>query len=199
MLPYSKVWILNKEVPSLLYKLILKDVVAVEPKYASSDTKEAVLASLKKEFLGYNDRDIGSIVEVVDVLEVGIGKVMMEDSAIYFEVTFEAIAFRPDNQELVKGYVRDIVDFGVFLNIGAMDGMIHLSQTMSDFVSFSEEKVIAGKDTKQTLKVGDICIAKIIAISYRDINNPKIGLTMRQPYLGALTWLENSSQDAKSE
>ncbi|MDD3263699.1 MAG: DNA-directed RNA polymerase [Candidatus Nanoarchaeia archaeon] len=183
----------------MLYKLILKDVVAVEPKYANTNTKEAVLASLKKEFLGYNDRNLGSIVEVIDVLEVGVGKIMMEDSSIYFEVTFEAISFRPDNQEIVKGYVRDIVDFGVFLNIGAMDGMIHLSQTMADFVSFSQEKVIVGKDTKQTLKVGDICIGKIIAISYRDINNPKIGLTMRQPYLGALNWLKTDDELVKSE
>ena len=180
----------------MLYKLILKDVVAVEPKYMDSDPREAVLKSLKKELLGYNDRELGSLVEVIDVKEIGIGKIMPEDSSVYFDVTFEAIAFRPENQEVVKGYIRDIVDFGAFLNIGALDGMIHLSQTMADFVSFSQEKVLTGKDSKQTLKVGDLCIAKIIAISYRDINNPKIGLTMRQPHLGALEWLngQNTNQ-----
>jgi DNA-directed RNA polymerase subunit E'/Rpb7 len=34
------------------------------------------------------------------------------------------------------------------------------------------------------LKPGDLCRAKIIAISFKDIENIKIGLTMRQPTLG---------------
>jgi DNA-directed RNA polymerase subunit E'/Rpb7 len=38
------------------------------------------------------------------------------------------------------------------------------------------------------LKVGDICKARIIAVSYKDLSNPKIGLTMRQIGLGKDEW-----------
>ena len=68
--------------------------------------------------------------------------------------------------------------------------MIHISQTMDDYVSFSKSGELHGKETKKNLKVNDKCRARLIAISYRDVTNPKIGLTMRQPGLGALRWYE---------
>ena len=81
--------------------------------------------------------------------------------------------------------------------------MIHVSQTMDDFVSFSKDKVLSGKESKKTLKIGDKCRARIIAVSFKDINNPKLGLTMRQPFLGRLDWIgddaNKSGQDSNSE
>jgi DNA-directed RNA polymerase subunit E' len=76
--------------------------------------------------------------------------------------------------------------------MGGVEGMVHISQSMDDYVSFSKEKVLQGKKTNQSLKVGDKCKARIIAISYKDVNNPKIGLTMRQEGLGKLEWLEQA-------
>jgi len=68
---------------------------------------------------------------------------------------------------------------------------------MDDFVSFSKEKVLTGKESKRGLKVGDKCRARIIAVSFKDLQNPKIGLTMRQTGLGKLEWLEED--EAKEE
>jgi DNA-directed RNA polymerase subunit E' len=67
--------------------------------------------------------------------------------------------------------------------------MIHISQTMDDFVSFSDSGVLTGKDGKKNLIQGDKCIARIVAISYKG-EEPKIGLTMRQPGLGKLDWVK---------
>ncbi|MEK6868091.1 MAG: DNA-directed RNA polymerase, partial [Nanoarchaeota archaeon] len=64
------------------------------------------------------------------------------------------------------------------------------SQTMDDFVSFGKDKVLVGKESKRTLKVGDVCKAKIIAISFKELTNPKLGLTMRQGGLGKLEWAD---------
>ena len=84
----------------------------------------------------------------------------------------------------------EVADFGAFIEIGPVDGMIHISQTMDDFVSFSKSGVLSGKQTKKVLKKGDKCRARIIAVSYKDPFNPKIGLTMRQPWLGTLHWID---------
>jgi len=73
--------------------------------------------------------------------------------------------------------------------------MIHVSQTMDDFVSFSKDKTLAGKETKRTLKVNDICRARIIAVSFKDILNPKLGLTMRQQGLGKLDWIKEEAEE----
>ena len=71
--------------------------------------------------------------------------------------------------------------------------MVHISQSMDDFVSFSKEKVLSGKKSNRAIKVGDKCRARIIAVSYKDANNPKIGLTMRQEGLGKLEWLQEDA------
>ena len=66
--------------------------------------------------------------------------------------------------------------------------MIHVSQTMDDYVTFAKDKTLSGRDSKRSLSIGDQCKAKIIAVSFKDVTNPKIGLTMRQPGLGKTEW-----------
>ena len=61
---------------------------------------------------------------------------------------------------------------------------------MQNFVSFSKDKVLQGKESKNVLKIADKCRAKIIAVSYKDLSHPKIGLTMRQKNLGNVEWKE---------
>ena len=107
------------------------------------------------------------------------------------------ITFIPEMQEVAVGKITDITNFGAFINIGPVDGMIHVSQTMDDFISFSKTKVLSGKESKKSLKVGDKCKARIIAVSYKDITNPKIGLTMRQPRLGNVKWIEEEIKKSK--
>ena len=94
----------------------------------------------------------------------------------------------------MHGRIKDIADFGAFISLGPIEGMIHVSQTMNDYVSFGKDKVLQGKETKRSLKVGDLCRARIIAYSFKDITNPKLGLTMRQPRLGKLEWLEEEQR-----
>ena len=78
-----------------------------------------------------------------------------------------------------------------------MRGMIHISQTMDDYVTFSKSGVLTGKESKQNLKIKDLCKARIIAISYKNIREPRIGLTMRQPQLGAIAWSKEPKKKKK--
>ena len=32
--------------------------------------------------------------------------------------------------------------------------------------------------------------ARLIAVSFKDVSNPKLGLTMRQEFLGKLEWID---------
>ena len=77
-----------------------------------------------------------------------------------------------------------------------MKGIIHISHTMDDYVTFSTSNTLMGKDSKKVLKKRDICLARIIAISYKG-DEPKIGLTMRQPGLGKLEWIEEEKKKTK--
>ena len=77
--------------------------------------------------------------------------------------------------------------------MGVMKGMIHISQTMEDYVNFSKTNTLVGKSSKRSLKKEDLCLARIVAISYK-LGEPKIGLTMRQPGLGKLEWIKEEQR-----
>ena len=173
----------------MFYEVLVTDHVRVEPNKFGMSTDKAVQAQLEESYSGFQDKDIGTVVSVLDVLEVKEGIIIPGDGAAYYESTFKLIVFKPELQELVYGTVEEITNFGAFLSMGPIRGMIHISQTMDDFVSFSDSGVLTGKDGKKNLVQGDKCMARIVAISYKG-EEPKIGLTMRQPGLGKLDWVK---------
>ncbi len=184
----------------MFYELEVKSHIRVPPNLFGEDIKQAVARQLTAQFDGFISKDLGVVIGITEVLAVGEGVIIPGDGAAYYETTFKLIAYRPELQEVVLGKVTDISDFGAFMEIGPLDGMVHISQTMDDFVSFSKSNVLTGKQSKRSLKVGDLCRARIIAVSYKDLHNPKVGLTMRQPQLGKLEWIkEDGNKKVKSE
>ena len=181
----------------MFYEVLVTDHVRVEPNKFGMDTDAAVRAQLEESYSGFQDKDIGTVVSVLDVMEVKEGIIIPGDGAAYYESTFKLIVFKPELQELVYGTVEEITNFGAFMSMGPIRGMIHISQTMDDFVSYSDTGVLTGKDGKKVLAQGDKCVARIVAISYKG-EEPKIGLTMRQPGLGKLDWVkEEKIKNAK--
>ena len=174
----------------MFYKVEVKDHIRIPPKIFNLSTEEAVIQRIKKKFDGFISKELGVVIDVSGITDIREGLIIPGDGASYYDVTFELLAFRPELQEVILGSITDIADFGAFICLGPIDGMIHISQTMDDFVSFSKDKVLSGKESKQVLKVNDRCRARIVAVSYKDLSNPKLGLTMRQEFLGKLEWLE---------
>jgi len=185
----------------MFYKLQIQDHIRVPPNLFDKPVDEAIIERIKKKYEGFISEELGIVIDVAAVNNVGEGIIIPGDGSSYYDVTFDLITYRPEMQEVVLGKIIDIADFGAFINLGPIEGMIHISQTMDDFVSFSKEKVLSGKETKKTLKVGDSCRARIIAVSFKDVANPKLGLTMRQPGLGRLDWIEEEekTKEAKEE
>jgi DNA-directed RNA polymerase subunit E' len=173
----------------MFYEVLVTDHVRVEPSKFGLDTDEAVRKQLEESYSGFQDRDIGTVVAVLEVLSVKEGIIIPGDGAAYYESTFKIIVFKPELQEVVYGNIDEITNFGAFINLGVVKGMIHISQAMDDFVSYSDTGVLSGKDGKKTVTSKDKCMARIVAISYKG-EEPKIGLTMRQPGLGKIEWVK---------
>ncbi|MAE43139.1 DNA-directed RNA polymerase [Candidatus Woesearchaeota archaeon] len=183
----------------MYYKIELKDHIRVPPNMFDLDVEEAVIKRIKKKYDGYISNELGIVVDVCALKEIGKGIIIPGDGSSYYEAKFEVLSFKPELQEVIVGRIKDIVDFGAFITLGPIDGMIHVSQTMDDFVSFSKEKTLAGKESKRSLKINDVCRARIIAISFKDPLNPKLGLTMRQQGLGRLDWIEEDEQKVEKK
>jgi DNA-directed RNA polymerase subunit E' len=177
----------------MFYVVEVEDYVRVEPKLFGLKTSDAVAKQLQETYADYYDKEIGEVIGVISILEVGDGIIIPGDGAAYYNSRFKLIVWKPELQELVFGTIDEITNFGAFINLGVMKGMIHISQTMDDYVSFSTTNTLLGKDSKKVLKKRDACLARIVALSYKgDI--PKIGLTMRQPGLGKLEWIKEAKK-----
>lgn len=173
--------------------MTVEGMVKVPPSKFATDLKKTVYNALVSELEGKTDANFGVILAVIDVDNIGEGKVMPGDGSIYYNATYKILTFKPELHEIVEGEVVDTVEFGAFVRIGPLDGLVHISQIMDDFVSYdSKNGIFSGKQTKRILKVGDKVRARIISISWREQN--KIGLTMRQTGLGSLSWLEEEKK-----
>ncbi|MDD5182429.1 MAG: DNA-directed RNA polymerase [Candidatus Nanoarchaeia archaeon] len=173
-----------------MYEVVeLKSNIRVPPQFLGKGLKDAVAAAINKEFVGYTGKE-GLFIALTKVRGIGEGTMIPGDGAVYYETTFEMLLYKPMLQEVVNGIVSEITEFGTFIRIGPIDGLVHVSQVMDDYVSYSDAGVLAGKDSKRTLKTKDSVLARVIAISLKSIKGAKLGLTMRQPGLGKLEWID---------
>lgn len=182
----------------MFYLVEVEDYVRVEPKLFGLPTDESVDKQLKEIYTDYYDKELGKVITVIDIMNVGEGIIIPGDGAAYYNSHFKLLVWKPELQELVYGIISEITNFGAFIDMGVMRGMIHISQTMNDYVSFSKANSLLGKTTKRSVKQGDLCLARIVAISHKG-GALKMGLTMRQPGLGKLEWIKEDQIKKEKE
>ncbi len=179
----------------MFYVAEVEDHVRVEPRHFGLATKDAVSEQLQESYVKTMHKELGFVISVIGVADVGEGVIIPGDGAAYYKSRFTVLVWRPELHELIPGTIKEITNFGAFMQIGPTQGMIHISQTMEDFVSLSKTGNLQGKVSKRSLNVGDNCLARIVAVSYK-AGEPKIGLTMRQPGLGKIEWIEEAQKKA---
>lgn len=181
-----------------MYKILtIKSRIRLPPELFDKDLKEAVEEVIAEEFESYLSNNV-LLLSLVSIEEVGDGRIISGDGAVYYQTVFKMLAYTPELQEVVNGLVTEVAEFGAFARIGPIDGLIHITQIMDDYVNYSNSNVLSGKESNRTLKVGDDIIAKIIAVSLRNLQSAKIGLTMRQQGLGKPEWWVEKKEKAKA-
>jgi len=185
----------------MYYKIELRDSVRVPPNMFGLNPETSMKEILDKEYVGRIDKDLGIIVAAIDVGSIGDSYIIPGDGAAYYDTTFTMLVYKPKLQEVVEGEFKEIAEFGAFISIGPIDGLVHVSQIMEDFVNYNEkENQFSGKETKRKLKIDDLVRARVITVSKKStLLDTKIGLTMRQPGLGALEWLEKEAKEEKKK
>ncbi len=176
-------------------KMRLADTVRIAPELLGEPVEKAVKLALRDKLEGLVDKKIGAMVGVKDVVEVGEGHILAGDGGVYYDVVFDALTFMPEMQEIIEGSVVEVVEFGIFVGIGPLDGLVHVSQLTDEFVSYDEKNSrLVTKESGRSVTEGDKVRARIIAVSLneREPRDSKIGLTMRQHALGKLEWIEEA-------
>jgi DNA-directed RNA polymerase subunit E' len=186
----------------MYYNVKVEDTIRITPDLFGENLDDIVKDIVQKTFEGTIRKSHGIIVVAQNITPVGDGIVIHGDGAMYQKVTFDALTYKPEMQEIVDALICEIVEFGAFCHIGPIDALIHMSQIMNDYVQVdSENEIITGKEKKQRLQVGDSVRARIVAISLNELSarESKIGLTMRQPALGSHEWIYAIEKDETSK
>lgn len=165
-----------------MYKLVtIEQTVRVPPELFGIKMQDAALQMLREQLERTVNKELGIIVSIDNARIKSSGRVLQGDGAAYFNVEFDALVFQPEVNEIVDGEVSEIVEFGAFVRIGPIDGLIHVSQIANDFFSFDKKTGnLVGRETKKNVKRGDKLRAKIATVSLKEtIASSKIALTSR--------------------
>ncbi|NYZ79764.1 DNA-directed RNA polymerase [Candidatus Micrarchaeota archaeon] len=180
-----------------MYNVVtIRDTIRIPPKLFTESIEESVKKALREQYEGRLDKDMGVIITVTNPREIGDGKIIPGDGAAYHTVMFDALTFKPEVHEVLKGKISEITDFGAFIRFGPIDGLVHVSQVTDDFMSYNEKtQCLVGKDSKKTLKKEDVVTARVIAVSMKGtVSESKINLTMRQEGLGKKEWMKKKGE-----
>lgn len=183
-------------------KMRLSDTVRIAPELLGQPIKNAVRIALRDKLEGLVDKRIGAMVAIIEVDNVGEGHIIPGDAGVYYDTDFDALTFMPELQEIIEGSVLEVVEFGIFVGLGPLDGLVHVSQLTDEFVSYDERNArLITKESGKSITVGDRVRARIVAVSLneREPRDSKIGLTMRQHALGKLDWLEEARKEKQAE
>ncbi|MDH5019178.1 DNA-directed RNA polymerase [Halobacterium rubrum] len=180
----------------------LKDTIEVPPEHLGDVGPDLVKRLLQDKLEGRMDEDVGSVVTVTEVHDLGEGAVLPNRPGVYYEAEFDAVTFEPEMQEVVDGEVVEVVSFGAFVGIGPVDGLLHVSQISDEYLAFDEEnQQLASRESNQVLGTGDAVRARIVtkSIDERNPRESKIGLTAKQPGLGKHGWLRAAREQEQAE
>lgn len=185
----------------MFYTTKIVDKVRVPAKKLGTKIKDSLIDICREDYEGRINDEYGVIIAVTGIGEVGVGHVIPGDGAAYYEAEIEMLTYKPHVQEVTRGTITEATEFGAFVRIGPIEGLIHVSQIMDDFINYdSKLPGFVGKKTDKKLVPEDNVLARIVTISLKgDTSSSKIGLTMRQPFLGKADWGKIDEKSTKEK
>ena len=176
-------------------EITIVDTVRIPPNRFGEDQRKVIKEILQENYEGILDKDLGVIIAITGISNVDVGQIIPGDGASYHKTEFSALVYLPVVGELVEAEVVEIVDFGAFVRLGPMDGLVHISQVTDDYIVRDRKQgILVGKETKRILREGDKVRARVVTVSMKGSGTSKIGLSMRQPGLGKFEWIEEEKK-----
>ncbi|MDE1861160.1 MAG: DNA-directed RNA polymerase [Candidatus Micrarchaeota archaeon] len=180
----------------MYYVHTIKDTISIPPKYFGQDLEKTAEEVLRNKYERILDKDLGIILVIFNVRDISDGHLMPGDPSTHHDLTYDVLTFNLQIEEVIVGEVSELAEFGCFVRLGPIDGLVHLSQITSDFINYDRKGgIFVSKNTGKSLKKGDVVYAKVSSISLKNnIKDTKIALTMRPDGLGKLEWIKEPSK-----
>jgi DNA-directed RNA polymerase subunit E' len=180
-----------------------------EPQHSitAEDLDKAVLEILRRELEGKVDEELGFIIAVIEAkfVDEWIVPPLSGDPDIYYPVRYKVLTFRPILHEVVKGIVTKVESGSLFVRLGPRmaEGIVPRQQVMDTDVTLTpDRRGFQSPSGDKVVMQGDVVKARITSYAKttgRVAYVMKIGLTMRQSYLGKDEWWEEKAKEAKAK
>ncbi len=183
----------------MFYEVDVEDNIRIPPSMLDMELNNAALSIVKDRYERRFFSDIGFVLLVEDAEVSSEGKVIAGDPNIYYKVRFKCIVFELTVNEVVRGFVKDLVDFGAFVSLGAVEALLHLTQIAATrFVYDKKSKALVSQKPKLAVKKGDEILAKVSTVSWKThITDTRVSITMRAPGLKDLNWTKKQVENAQ--
>ena len=168
----------------------ITETIRVPPSELGTNMKKKIINIAREEYEGLLDEDLGLVLSIVGVDNIENGRVVQGDGAVYYPANIKMLVYKPNIQEVIEGFVTQIAEFGAFVRIGPMDGLVHVSQIMDDYINYDPKLPgFGGKESTKKITLNDVVLSRIVTVSLKgSVTNSKIGMTMRQLGLGRAEW-----------
>ena len=185
----------------MYYVHTLQDTFKMAPEFFDRDIEDVATMVLKRKYEGAIDKKLGVVVSVFNIRNIGDGAILPGDPATHHQVEFDMLTYMPYVDEVVAGEVTELAEFGAFVRIGPIEGLVHVSQITNDFLTFDKKvPAFVSKRSGRSLKKGDSVLAKISTVSMKNtVKDSKIALTMKPEGLGKAEWITENVKRARSE
>lgn len=180
----------------MYYVHSVKDTFKMPPEYFDKDIEKVATEILKKKYEGTIDKNLGVVVAIYNIRNISDGVIFAGDPSTHHDVDFDMLTYMPYVEEVVVGEVTELAEFGAFIRIGPIDGLVHVSQITNDFLSFDRKvPAFVSKRSGRMLKKGDMVFAKISTVSMKNsVKDSKIALTMKPEGLGKQEWINEGDK-----
>ena len=179
----------------------INDYVRIPPSKFGKPLDIAVFEELKAKYEGVlvsiefqkEKPGLGIIIAIVRAESDPLGVIVPGDGASYHKVVFDALVFMPFEREVVEGEVVSVTRAGLYVNLGALDGFIHINQVAEEHVTFDIARgSLLLEESRRYVDRGDIVRARVYVVSTMPGKGLRIHMTMRQPGLGKIEWITKS-------
>jgi len=116
----------------------MNSIVRIEPKHFNRELPDALSDVLNAKLANKVLKDVGLVISLFDIIEIGESHVIAGDGASHTKVTFRVLVFRPFIEEVLTGRIKSSTKEGVTLNLGFFDDIFLPASNLQHPCRFDE-------------------------------------------------------------
>ena len=161
--------------------------IIMEPNSLGRELENLIRGELIQKVQGSVSQKYGYIICVINILDIGKGKVLDTSGEVIFNVKYKAVVMKPLVNEIMDGIIEKVEPYGINVTAGVLRKIfISINHFPGDFQYNENSNSFKSNDLNDDeIKVDSEIRFRIKAINY-ELNQFMCTGTMSEAYLGPL-------------